>query len=344
VVPPCRHFGICGGCQWQHMAYGAQLAHKREIVRDQMARIAKLPEVPVATVLGMDVPWHYRNHVQFALDDEGNLGYLAARSHRVVPIEECYLPHLLLEDILVSLDLDLPGLRSLSLRAGTNTGDLMVILETTSGDIPDFAVDVPVSCVLWPADGAPVALVGCDYIHEEVAGRLYRVSAGSFFQVNTAQAAHLVRLVTEALAPESDDVLLDMFCGVGTFGLSLAERVQAIIGVEESPSAVGDARANAKECGNVTILQGRAEDALPSLPHPVDLAVLDPPRAGVSPAALEALASLGPRRIAYVSCDPASLARDLGRLDAAGYAIRSIQPVDMFPQTYHIESVTLLER
>lgn len=344
VTPPCRHFGRCGGCHWQHIAYPQQLAYKQRIVQEQMARIAKLPDVPVRPTLGMDEPWHYRNHVQLTPDREGNLGYLAARSHDVVAIEECYLPHPLIEEVLASLDLDYPGLRQVSLRAGTRTEDRMVILDV-EGDEPEIEVDdLPLSLVLLPPEGAPRVLVGDDHIHEELAGRRYRISAESFFQVNTDQAEHLVRLVREALAPTGGERLLDLFCGVGTFGLALASQVRQVIGVEESEGAIADAVENAEGLENVELWQGSVEEAIAEVEPGVELVVLDPPRAGVAAGALAALIKLAPQRIAYVSCDPASLARDLRILADGGYEARYIQPVDMFPQTYHVETVALLSR
>lgn len=344
VNPPCRHFGVCGGCQWQHAAYPAQLAFKRHILQGQLEHLGALREVSVAPVLGMETPWNWRNHVQFAADAEGNLGFLAARSHQIVPIEECYLLHPYLEDILVSLDLELPTLKRLSLRAGANTGDLMVIIETGDDEPPELDAELAASFVWMAPDGSPVTLVGRDYIEEEIAGRRYRLSANSFFQVNTEQAEHLVRLVGEALAPEGTETLLDLYCGVGVFGLALAERVQQVIGIEENLYAIEDAEANAQALGNVRLFAGRVEEILPDLPDAVQLVVVDPPRSGIEPAALQALIQLAPRRIAYVSCDPASLARDLKTLAVSGYVARHVQPVDMFPQTYHIESITLLER
>ncbi len=344
VTPPCRHFGECGGCQWQHIAYEAQLTYKRQILRSQMTHLAALPEVSVAPVLGMDRPWNYRNHAQFSLDEEGGLGYLAARSHRVVPIEECFLLHPFLEDILAALSLELPTLTRLTLRAGVNTGDLMVIFETEEDEIPELEVDFPASFVWLSSAGIPVTLIGRDYIQEEVAGQRFRLSANSFFQVNTEQTEHLIRLVAEELAPTGDETLLDMYCGVGTFGLALADRVRAVIGMEENPWAIQDARVNAEGCSNATFLQGRVEDILPGLERVVQLAVLDPPRTGIAPEALQALIKLAPQRVAYVSCDPASLARDLKTLAEAGYAVRNVWPVDMFPQTYHVECVVRLER
>ena len=344
VAPPCKHFGVCGGCQWQHMAYPAQLEQKRLILQDALQRIGHLDAPPVGPVAGMELPWHYRNHVQFAVDDEGDLGYMAARSHDLVAIEECYLPHPILEDVLVALDLELPEVYGLTLRAGVNTQDPLVIFESELAEMPEFEIDVPVSCVLANPEGELLILAGRDHIYEELAGRRYRISAPSFFQVNTEQAARLVQLVAQALEPQGDETLLDMYCGVGTFGLALAAQVGRVIGVEESPHAVQDALENAAQDDNVEILEGQVEEVLPELVNRVDLVVLDPPRAGLKAPAREALLRLAPRRMAYVSCDPASLARDLEALVAAGYAVRQIWPVDMFPQTYHIETVTLLER
>lgn len=344
VKPPCRHFGECGGCHWQHVTYPAQLALKEEIVRAQLARLGGLLQAPVQPVLGMDFPWNYRNHVQFAVDPDGALGYLAARSHRVVAIEECYLLHAYLEDILAALDVEWPALRRLSLRAGINTGDLMVILETESAEQPDLEVDFPASFVWLPASGEAVSLIGNDYIREEIGGRTFRISAPSFFQVNTAQTEHLVRLVQEGLQPSGDELLLDLYCGVGTFGLNLATQVGRVIGVEESAVALDDAVENAADLPNVEFWEGRVADALPEVEDPVQLAIVDPPRSGIEPEALVALISLAPRRLVYVSCDPASLARDLKVLVAAGYKLESVQPVDMFPQTYHVESVTVMSR
>ncbi len=344
TTPPCQHFGICGGCHWQHIAYPAQLVYKQRIVQEQITRLAKLPDVPVRPVLSMDEPWHYRNHVQFRLDREGNIGYLAARSHEVVAIEECYLPHPLIEEVLASLELDYPGLRQVSVRVGTRTEDAMVILETAD-DAPEIeVVDLPLSIVLLPPDGAPQTLVGDDHITEELAGRRYRISAGSFFQVNTAQAEHLVRLVREALAPTGDELLLDLYCGVGTFGLALADQVRQVIGIEEGESAILDASENAEGLENVELWQGSVEEALSEVDQRADLVVLDPPRAGMEAGALAALIKLAPQRIAYVSCDPASLARDLRILADGGYEVQHVQPVDMFPQTYHVETVCALER
>jgi 23S rRNA (uracil1939-C5)-methyltransferase len=373
VVPGCPYFGdpirrwkedastACGGCQWQHIAYGAQLAFKRDILRDQLARLGKLPDVLVRPTIGMAPPhppppsptgrggaegggeggWHYRNHLQLHLTSDGRPGFLGVDNATVVPVETCPIADPILLDLLSSLEIDLPGLERISLRAGINTADPMIVLETRGDEPPEIEVDLSASVVLLLGDGTAVTLVGRPYYVEELAGREFIVSAGSFFQVNTAMAEKLVEVVTRHLDPQSDDVVLDAYCGVGTFGLLLADRVAEVIGIEENPDAVADFDANADDLDNVTLIEGPVEGVLAELDEPIDLAVLDPPRAGCAPQALNELVRLGPRRIAYVSCDPASLARDARRLTDLGYRLVEIQPVDLFPQTYHIEAVGL---
>jgi 23S rRNA (uracil1939-C5)-methyltransferase len=252
--------------------------------------------------------------------------------------------HPLLDEIFSVLDLELPELERLSLRCGVNTGQRMVVFETYEDEPFELEVDLPVSCVFLLNDGRTATLIGCEYLGEILAGQEYRISAGSFFQVNTPQAEALVRLVEDYLAPTGSEVLLDAYCGVGVFGLSLASKVRQVIGVEESPSAVADAHLNASLADNVEFVEGRVERVLPSLGTPLDLAVLDPPRRGCASEVLTALTELAPAKIVYVSCDPATLARDTRQLVQAGYQLVEVQPVDMFPQTYHIESVTLLRR
>lgn len=343
VRPPCPHFGECGGCHWQHIAYQAQLDYKRRIVHDQLGHIGHLPDVPVKPTIPTS-PWHYRNHVQFSIAEDCQLGFRAAKDHRVVPIEECHLLHPLLDELFAALELDLPGLRRLSLRAGINTDDRMVILETEGDQPPELEVDLPVSCVLLLSDGTPVNLIGSNHIAEVVAGRKFRISAGSFFQVNTAGTEKLGEIVTGYLDLQGDEVLLDAYCGVGTFGLSLADKVAQVIGVESNPSAVADADFNAGELENITLIEGQVEDVLPHLEERIDAAILDPPRQGCEPEVLEALGRLAPQKVVYVSCDPAVFARDARRLTKEGYQLVEVQPLDMFPQTYHIECVALFRR
>lgn len=344
VLPPCPHFGVCGGCHWQHVEYQAQLDYKRSIVLSQLQRIAGLADAQVRPMVGMDNPWYYRNHVQLSVSKDGGLGFMAASSHRVVPIERCLLMHALLAELYDSLDIELPGLRRLTLRAGVNTGERMIILEMEDDQPPEVEVDLPISFILLLLDGTPVTLLGSSYIHERLAGRMYRLSAPSFFQVNTQQAEMLVSVVRTYLNATADNTILDAYCGVGTFALELAKTASQVVGIESGAAALADAAANAVGTDNVRFVHGPVAESLNLLDLRGPLAVLDPPREGVGQEVVAALARLAVQRIVYVSCDPATLARDVKGMLAAGYTLREVQPVDMFPQTYHIESVALLDR
>lgn len=343
VEPPCPYFGQdkCGGCQFQHIEYEAQAEYKREVVIDQLARLGGLPDANVHEIVGAADPWAYRNHVQFHTTPQGQLGFLTADTHDVIPIEECLIIDPLLEELWAGLDMEWPQLHRLSLRCGSVTGDRMAIFELNEYEDFDIEVDFAVSCVILLADGEVAVLMGNAHLEEQVAGRDYRISADSFFQVNTAGAEALVALVRESLAPTSSDSLLDLYCGVGLFGLSLADRVGRVVGVEADPSAAADFRVNSRQMEHVTLIEGKAQAVLPRIEEPPDLLVLDPPRSGAGRAVIEQIARLKARRIAYVSCDPATLARDAQHLAESGFELREVQPVDLFPQTYHVESVAL---
>jgi 23S rRNA (uracil1939-C5)-methyltransferase len=346
IQPPCPYFGPdrCGGCHLQHIEYEAQAEFKREVVADQLARVGGLYEVEVHDIIGAAEPWGYRNHAQFSLTLEGRLGFLTADTHHVVPVEECLILDPLLDELWAGLDMEWPQLRRLSLRCGSGTGDLMAIFELEHYEDFDIEVDFPVSCVILLADGEAVVLMGNGHLVEHVAGRDYRISAGSFFQVNTGGAEVVVKLVREYLAPSRDDTLVDLYCGVGLFGLAVADRVGRVIGVESDPSAAADFRYNAQGMEHVTLIEGKAQTALPRITEPVDLLVLDPPRSGAGGDVVGKIAGLGSRRIVYVSCDPATLGRDARHLTEKGYVLQEVQPVDLFPQTYHVESVALFTR
>jgi 23S rRNA (uracil1939-C5)-methyltransferase len=297
--------------------------------------------VKVQDIIGAAEPWSYRNHVQFSVTPKGQLGFLRLDSHDIFPVQECLIIDALLDDLWAALDMEWPQLYRLSLRCGSATGDAMAIFELDHYEDFDIEVDFPVSCVLLLADGEVVVMMGQPYLVEHVAGRDYRVSVGSFFQVNTAGAEALVALVRDYLAPAGGETLVDLYCGVGLFGLSLAEQVEQVIGVEQDPSSAADFRHNAQGLEHVELVEGAADTMLPRIGGPVDLLVLDPPRAGAGARVVGEIARLSPRRAVYVSCDPATLARDARYLVEAGYHLAEVQPVDLFPQTFHIESVAL---
>ncbi len=343
IGPPCPYFGPegCGGCHLQHTAYPAQLRLKTQVVAEQLARIGGLSDPPVRPTLPDPTGWAYRNQARFHPAPSGGLGFCQEDRRDIIPIDECLILHPFLSELYDALDLELPDLTALTLRAGTATGDRMLILETAEDEAPELEIDLPLSCILLTSDGVPVTLIGEGYLTERVAGYTYRVSAPSFFQANTAQAERLVSLVLDYLAPESHEVVLDGYCGVGLFTLPLAQRAGLVVAVEADPYAVDDLLTNAADLENVEVVEGPMEAVLVDRAGALDAAVVDPPRTGLSPEALEGLIAAHPARLVYVSCDPATLARDARRLTAAGYRLEAVQPVDMFPQTYHIETVSL---
>lgn len=344
LQPRCRHFGVCGGCHYQHLSYAHQLQVKAEVLREQLERIGGLSDPPLEAIQPSPQEWHYRNTVQFHLDAQGRLGYEESGSNRVVAIEECYLPQPPLDELWRQLEFEAGlGIERIGLRVGADE-EVLLTLEGQPLELPALEVDLPISAVHLSPAGS-IVLAGEDWLPMEVNGRLFRVSAGSFFQVNTAQAGAMVRYLQEILPLDKDTTLLDVYCGVGLFSVFLAERVGRCVGVEVSPSACDDYAVNLDPFDNVSLYIGAAEEVLPGLQLSGKVAaVLDPPRAGVDRRALDALVALQPEWIAYVSCDPATLARDLKRLVVQGYRLERIKPFDLFPQTYHIESISLLRR
>jgi 23S rRNA (uracil1939-C5)-methyltransferase len=217
----------------------------------------------------------------------------------------------------------------------------MLIFEMAQDLPPSLETDLPVSCVLLLSDGQHANLIGHNHITEIVAKHTYRISAPSFFQVNTSQTEQLVRSVLKYLDLQGDETVLDAYCGVGLFTVPLAECAGLVVGIELAPSAIADLLENTADLENVDIIQGPVEAVLPDLDLSLDAAVVNPPRAGVDRFALDALVASHPARLVYISCDPATLARDAKRLVRSGYRLVEAQPVDMFPQTYHVESVAL---
>ncbi|TET54845.1 MAG: 23S rRNA (uracil(1939)-C(5))-methyltransferase RlmD [Anaerolineales bacterium] len=347
VEPPCPYFGPrgCGGCQWQHISYEAQLRFKAEIMADQLERIGGVADASVLPPAPDSTGWAYRNHAQLHPAVGGGLGFRATGSDDVVTVDECLILHPLLGELLGALDLELPNLSRLSIRAGTATGETMIIFETEDDVPPGLELDLPVSCVQLLSDGRHANLIGSNFIHETVANRSYRISAPSFFQINSPQAAVLLEKVLGYVNLQPDETVLDAYCGVGLFTAQLAPAAGLVVAIEVSAAAVDDLMENTAEFENVQIIEGSLEEALPELDIPFDVAVIDPPRSGIDRHALDALTERSrPERIVYVSCDPATLARDAKRLIRTGYELREVQPVDMFPQTHHVESVACFER
>jgi 23S rRNA (uracil1939-C5)-methyltransferase len=373
------------GCQWQHIAYPAQLTWKAHIVRQLLVRIGKQPDALVHPTLGMPEgtsPWEYRNIALFSVGPDGEVGLKLTESHDVQDLESCELLHPALNmvyqrvrsklkqyfgDALATMiqgftirgaigAVSTPGappvkaaptLLSIHARPGSDMEDPQQLAHELMTTAPGI-VGVIIERVAAGRYGRVVA--GQEFLTDAVAGRRFRVSSDSFFQVNMVQTPVLAEHAVALLEPQRSDIVLDGYSGVGLFSAFLAPRVSRVFAIESQPSAVMDARTNAtlNNQNNITALDGTLERLLGQMYYRrerIDLALVDPPRAGCHPKALQALQSLAPRAICYVSCDPSTLARDIATLCGGGrYRLVAAQPVDMFPQTYHIECIALLVR
>ncbi len=340
IAPRCLHFGLCGGCQLQHLPYEAQLAAKVEILRDQLERIGKISDAPLQPPVAGQ-PWNYRNHVQFHLTAQGELGFYTTRGDRVFPIQECHLPEATIGQVWPKLVFD--GETELE-RVGVRLGagdDIQLILE--GRDVPpDIQVEgLPLS-VIHRSPAGSLVLAGSPATTLDILGRRFRVSSGSFFQVNSVMAEKMVEYLLEHLPPKNR-IVVDAYCGVGLFSAFLAPRAGRLVGIEASPDACEDFTINLDEFDHVELYEAPVESALQAFEMRPDLMLVDPPRAGLSSGALDGIFKLSPAYLAYISCDVATLARDAGRLSRSGYRLLQITPFDIFPQTYHLETISLWE-
>lgn len=342
IEPRCPHFGVCGGCHYQFISYASQTRLKQQIVIDQLKRIGKFDNPPVKEIIPSPGKWNYRNVVQFAVSRSGKPGYQQSNSRQVVEITECSLPSAGINEIWPQLDLDPEsGLQRIILREGIES-DILLTLEGDSQAAPEFGVDFPISAV-YRGEGNEILLSGDPYTVMQIKDQQFRVSAGSFFQVNLPQAEKMVDMVLQALDLRPVDTVLDCYCGVGLFSKFIAPQVRKLVGAELSESACEDFATNLDDFENVELYVGSAQQILPGLKIQPDAVVVDPPRAGLEKPALDAILKMQPGKLVYVSCDPSTLARDVRRFVDKGYSLISATPLDLFPQTYHVETICLLE-
>lgn len=346
IAPKCKHFGNCGGCHYQNLPYEKQLQAKTEILSDQLQRIGKIENPPVMQMVAAPLEWNYRNHVQFHLTAEGKVGFINAKGNSTLPIEECHLPETGINAFWPELQFESnKDVERASLRAGQDE-ELMVVLESEDPETPELEIEADVS-VVHLFDEHAVVIAGQDNLIFNILGKDFRVSAASFFQVNTKMAEKMVEHLISKLPVSASTTLLDVYCGVGLFSKFFAGTCQQVIGIETSESACEDFAVNLDEFDNVEIYEGAAEEVLPGLAGRLDsstYAIVDPPRSGIEKHALDAIISIKPQMIAYVSCDPSTLARDAARLINGGYRLVEVTPFDLFPQTYHIESISIFEK
>lgn len=383
VEAPCQVYEACGGCQLQHLSYAGQLAVKRQAVSDAMLRIGKLPDAEVKMVLGMDEPWHYRNKAQFPVGRKNGAfvtGCFAEGTHDIVPTEGCLIQHLLNDRLLAEIrriaskvgivpydeGTGKGDLRHVMGRVGIATGEVMAVLVTANANFQGKAdliqqlksampqlrailqnINPEKTNVILGQDTR--VLWGASAIRDRIGKFEFQISAESFFQVNAVQTEILYATAVQAAGLTGKETVFDLYSGTGTISLFLAEHASRVYGVEYSRAAVADAGRNASfnKVHNVEFIAGDVAEKIVELERKgvrPDVIVMDPPRAGCEEIVLKTAAAMGPARIVYVSCNPATLARDLAILQELGYGTTRIQPVDMFPQTYHVETVCLIER
>ncbi len=380
VEPRCPHFGPCGGCAWQHIDYAAQARVKENLVREALVHLGGLSGASVRPIVAAADAWYYRNKMEFSFHPHGVLGlHRRGDWNRLVALETCLLQSAVsaalvravrrfaVEAGLAPYDPRTRAgfLRSLVIREGRATGDRLVGLTTADGlfdgagfvrvvrDVAADATGIVRGIVAGTSDGAPVTRVevldGRGYLEEQLAGLRFRIGLDTFFQTNTAQAERMVRYVIERAQPLAGRFVVDLYCGVGTFSLALAAAGARVVGVELSSASIEAARENAarNHLGDVEFVAGDVRVVLPAVVagrEAPDVVVLDPPRAGAGGKVMRKIGRTGARRVIYVSCNPTTLAPDLRELLPFGYRLVDVQPVDLFPQTYHVEAVAVLDR
>ncbi|MCX8001335.1 MAG: 23S rRNA (uracil(1939)-C(5))-methyltransferase RlmD [Anoxybacillus mongoliensis] len=382
VEAPCTVYKQCGGCQLQHLSYEGQLKAKHKQVKEVLARIGKVEHAIVHPVLGMNDPWRYRNKAQVPVGErEGGLvaGFYKERSHDIIDMESCLIQQEM-NDIVVQTvkhiceQYNIPAyneqthkgvLRHIMARYGATTKEVMVVLITRTEELPHKKKVVEAIVERVPSVKAIVqninpkrtnvimgeqthVLWGSEYIYDYIGDIQFAISARSFYQVNPKQTKVLYEKALEYAELTGKETVIDAYCGIGTISLFLAKNAKKVYGVEIVPEAIEDAKRNAALNGitNVEFAVGEAEVVIPKWYEQgvkADCIVVDPPRKGCDETLLQTIIAMKPKRVVYVSCNPATLARDLRMLEDGGYQTLEVQPVDMFPHTVHVECVAKLE-
>jgi 23S rRNA (uracil1939-C5)-methyltransferase len=356
ITPCCPHYYDCGGCAFQHVSYPKQLELKQQVVQETINRIGKI-DLQVKPVIGMDTPWRYRNKVTWhvkRINGKLKMGYYLNDSHRIINIDTCKLISIEMENLSLYIksrleELNLPDNCEIVVRQSSLTSKLMLVFSGAGTDNVNLnlLVDYPELDSIYSIDNEFYTLLhGEAYLQEEINGLHYDISALSFFQVNSTQTSKLYNIAKSYAHAKSKTRVLDAYCGIGSISLQLAKTARKVLGVESYAPAIKDAVNNKYKNNifNCDFITGPCEVIIPQLLDEFDIVVLDPPRSGCSKDLIHAIVNISPKRIVYVSCNPATLARDLALFAQEGYESLEIQPVDMFPQTSHVETVVLIER
>jgi 23S rRNA (uracil1939-C5)-methyltransferase len=379
VSPPCEYYYQCGGCQIQTLSQVEQQNFKKQTVNQNINRQAKL-DTPIRETIGMEAPYHYRNKSQIPVqkvDGEIKLGFYKPRSHDIIDIKSCYIQKDVHNDIMNKVRAYLKGisvynekshtglLRHLMIRSNHDNSEVQVgfitngkknpfnpiikMLKETFPEVTSIIQNVNTKQTNVIYGNETITLYGQSYITDELLGKHFRIEARSFYQVNHSQTEKLYQKAIELADLKGTETVLDTYCGIGTIGQCAADHVKEVIGIEVVDSAVEDAKENAWLNGinNAEYHLGKSEDVMKRLVKEgvrPDIVFVDPPRKGCHQEFLESLVEVSPEKIVYISCNPSTLQRDLKYLNNEGYEVSPVTPVDLFPQTNHIESVVLLTR
>jgi 23S rRNA (uracil1939-C5)-methyltransferase len=384
VQAPCPVYEQCGGCQLQHLKYEQQLVEKRDIVIQSLERHTKLAvdRLDIRETIGMEDPWGYRNKSSFQLagkDGKVLAGLYGLNSHELIDIEHCAVQHSqtneavntvkkILEELKITIynEKSRKGIvRTIVTRVGVQTGELQVVLITNQAELPKKDLIIKeiqrrlpnVTSIVQNINEQKTSLIfgeetlslaGEDFIQETLGDLQFELSARTFFQLNPVQTIKLYNEVKTAAALTGKEKIVDAYCGVGTIGLWLADQAGEVRGMDVIPEAIEDAKKNAKRHGitNTKYVPGKAEEVLPKWVKKgwkPDVIIVDPPRTGLDNQLIQTILQAAPEKLLYVSCNPSTLAKDIQMLSAK-YEVNYIQPLDMFPQTAHVEAVTLLEK
>ncbi|WP_184310446.1 23S rRNA (uracil(1939)-C(5))-methyltransferase RlmD [Anaerosolibacter carboniphilus] len=383
IIPVCPIADTCGGCQTQHIDYKEQLRLKTNTVKANIERIGKLEGVLIHDTLGMEEPSRYRNKAQFPvgnLDNEVAIGFYKKGTHEIVNTSSCYIQHEVNDRIVEVLreymerykvsafdeENGMGLIRHILTKVGFTTGEIMIVLITNRRKIPHqeeliqaLISEVPeIKSIVQNINMKKtnrilgdecITLFGDDKIVDYIGSLKFHISALSFFQVNPMQTKVLYEKALEYAGLTGEETVFDVYCGIGTISLFLAQKAKKVYGIEIVDAAIEDAKENARINGveNAEFFVGKAEEVVPRLYKKgitADVVVVDPPRKGCEEEVLDTIVKMNPKRVVYVSCNPSTLARDLKYLDERGYRTVEVQPVDMFPHTTHCEAVVKIER
>lgn len=355
TAPPCRHYFTCGGCSYQHVKYERQLALKRQVVEETLKRIGGI-DTKVNPVIGMENSWHYRNKVEWHTGQQAGeplLGYYINNTHQLIDIDDCLLISEEMKECSRYIkkhlqQLHVPFACQVTVRQ-SSLGQLMIIFSGTDASHIDFTqlTDHFTEASLYSIDQGITRLhYGETRLNEKLGEITFEISPQAFFQVNHIQTEKMLDIIKDYAQLRRSDTVLDAYCGTGSIALSLAQDAKRVVGVERFKASIKDAKRNAfiNHITNSQFIKGACEDIIPTLEDNFDVIILDPPRNGCKKELIQAVINKSPRSIIYVSCNPSTLARDLALFKGSIYNVKEVQPIDMFPQTTHVETVVRIYR